>query len=71
MCIWQTINDNDIHNIVLSYLVHNCFKDTVESFITSTGMKQPADHLEEMEKRKRRWFLLSFSLSNREVMTTT
>lgn len=48
-----TIHDNDIHNIVLSYLVHNCFKDTVESFISSTGMKQPADHLAEMEKRKR------------------
>ncbi|XP_041018817.1 glucose-induced degradation protein 8 homolog isoform X3 [Juglans microcarpa x Juglans regia] len=47
------INDNDIRNVVLSYLVHNCFNETVESFITSTGMKQPADYLEGMEKRKR------------------
>ncbi|KAL6995744.1 hypothetical protein U1Q18_005880 [Sarracenia purpurea var. burkii] len=47
------VNDNDIHNIVLSYLVHNCYKETVESFITCTGMKQPANHLEDMEKRKR------------------
>lgn len=46
-------NDNDIHNIVLSYLVHNCFKETVESFISCTGMKQPTDHLVDMEKRKR------------------
>ncbi|MBA0641945.1 hypothetical protein Goklo_026417 [Gossypium klotzschianum] len=37
----------------MSYLVHNCFKETVESFIACTGMKQPSDHLEDMEKRKR------------------
>lgn len=48
-----TINDSDIHNIVLSYLVHNCFKDTVESFIASTGLKQTPEHLKDMEKRKR------------------
>ncbi|KAB2604570.1 glucose-induced degradation protein 8-like protein [Pyrus ussuriensis x Pyrus communis] len=47
------INDNDIHNIVLSYLVHNCYKETVESFVASTGTKQPADCIEDMEKRKR------------------
>ncbi|GAB4830366.1 hypothetical protein Ancab_020003 [Ancistrocladus abbreviatus] len=47
------VNDNDTHNVVLSYLVHNCFKETVESFISSTGMKEPANCLEDMEKRKR------------------
>ncbi|XP_038715190.1 glucose-induced degradation protein 8 homolog isoform X1 [Tripterygium wilfordii] len=47
------VNDNDIHNLVLSYLVHNCYKETVESFITCTGMKQTDDHLDDMEKRKR------------------
>ncbi|XAR61704.1 hypothetical protein NMG60_11016202 [Bertholletia excelsa] len=47
------VNDNDIHNIVLSYLVHNCYKETVESFIACTGMKQPSNQLEDMEKRKR------------------
>ncbi|XP_028765367.1 glucose-induced degradation protein 8 homolog isoform X1 [Neltuma alba] len=47
------INDNDIQNIVLSYLIHNCYKESVESFIACTGMKQPADYLEDMEKRKR------------------
>lgn len=52
MCHCQAINDNDIRNVVLSYLVHNCFNETVDSFITSTGMKQPADYLEGMEKRK-------------------
>lgn len=52
-----TINDDDIHNIVLSYLVHNCYKDTVESFITTTGMKKPTDHIEDMEKRKRVYML--------------
>ncbi|XP_009335720.1 glucose-induced degradation protein 8 homolog isoform X1 [Pyrus x bretschneideri] len=49
----QAINDNDIHNIVLSYLVHNCYKETVESFVASTGTKQPADCVEDMEKRNR------------------
>uniref|UniRef100_A0A2N9IC76 CTLH domain-containing protein n=1 Tax=Fagus sylvatica TaxID=28930 RepID=A0A2N9IC76_FAGSY len=47
------INENDIHNVVLSYLVHNCFNETMESFIACTGMKQPVDYLEGMEKRKR------------------
>lgn len=47
------VSDNDIHNIVLSYLVHNCFKGTVDSFISSTGLKQPENCLEDMEKRKR------------------
>lgn len=47
------IKDVDIHSIVLSYLVHNCYKDTVESFITATGMKKPTDHIEDMDKRKR------------------
>ncbi|OAY22699.1 glucose-induced degradation protein 8-A homolog isoform X1 [Manihot esculenta] len=47
------IKDNEIHNVVLSYLVHNCYKETVESFIACTGMKQPADCLEDMDKRKR------------------
>ncbi|KAL2498403.1 LisH and RanBPM domains containing protein [Abeliophyllum distichum] len=52
---WENIavNDKDIHNIVLSYLVHNCCKDTMESFVSCAGIKQPADHLEDMEKRKR------------------
>ncbi|CAI9757972.1 unnamed protein product [Fraxinus pennsylvanica] len=47
------VNDKDIHKIVLSHLVHNCFKDTMESFVSCAGIEQPADHLEDMEKRKR------------------
>uniref|UniRef100_A0A2P2L0W3 JHL18I08.4 protein n=1 Tax=Rhizophora mucronata TaxID=61149 RepID=A0A2P2L0W3_RHIMU len=46
------VKDNDIQNIVLSYLVYNCYKDTVESFVASTGMKWPEDCLQDMEKRK-------------------
>ena len=52
--VLQVVNDNDIHNIVLSYLVHNCYNETVESFIACTGMKQPDNHLEDMDKRKSR-----------------
>ncbi|XP_019438039.1 PREDICTED: glucose-induced degradation protein 8 homolog isoform X3 [Lupinus angustifolius] len=47
------VNDNDIHNVVLSYLIHNCYNESVESFIACTGMKQQTDYLENMEKRKR------------------
>lgn len=47
------VNDNDIHSIVMSYLVHNCFKETADSFIASTGLKQPSEYLEDIEKRKR------------------
>ncbi|KAK8683743.1 hypothetical protein V6N13_039794 [Hibiscus sabdariffa] len=38
---------------LVSYLVHNCFKETAESFIACTGTKQPSDYLEDIEKRKR------------------
>lgn len=47
------INDGDIQNIVLSYLVHNCYKETAESFTTCTGLKQHNEYLVDMEKRKR------------------
>ncbi|KAK7382989.1 hypothetical protein VNO78_28654 [Psophocarpus tetragonolobus] len=53
LCTGRAINENDVHNIILSYLIHNCYKESSESFIACTGMKQPADHLENMEKRKR------------------
>ncbi|XXG46782.1 hypothetical protein AAC387_Pa02g1537 [Persea americana] len=46
------VNDNDVRNIVLSYLVHNCFKETAETFIACTGMKQPADYPIDMDRRK-------------------
>lgn len=47
------INDNDSHNIILSYLIHGCYKDTVESLVASTGLKVSGPQLENMEKRKR------------------
>lgn len=53
------VSDNDTHNIVLSYLVHNCFKETVESFVACTGMRQPADCLEDIDRRKR---IIKFAL---------
>ncbi|CAI9116829.1 OLC1v1018094C1 [Oldenlandia corymbosa var. corymbosa] len=53
------VKESDIHNVVLSYLVHNCFNETVESFTSCTGMKQSADSLESMEQRKK---ILHFAL---------
>ncbi|CAN0847811.1 Glucose-induced degradation protein 8 homolog [Linum grandiflorum] len=47
-----TIKDRDVEDIILSYLVHNCYKETVESFVSSTGMKQPPGYLQGIEKRK-------------------
>ncbi|KAL9263667.1 Glucose-induced degradation protein 8-like protein [Drosera capensis] len=46
------VKETDTHNIVLAYLVHNCFKETVESFIASTGMEQPASCIKDMDRRK-------------------
>lgn len=64
------VDENDIHKIVLSYLVHNCFKDTLESFVSCTGLKQPADHLEDMEQRKRIYhFALDGNVSKAIEMT--
>lgn len=54
------VNDSDTHNIVLSYLVHNCFKETVESFISCTEIKQPAGCLEDIDRRKR---IINFALN--------
>ncbi|KAK7243253.1 hypothetical protein RIF29_38045 [Crotalaria pallida] len=56
---YKSINDNDIYDVVLSYLIHNCYNESVESFIACTGMKRPTDYLENMEKRKR---ILHFAL---------
>ena len=60
----QGIKDNDIHNIVLSYLVHNCYRETLESFVDCTGMPEPADYIEDMEKRKG---MQIFSVFDRKV----
>ncbi|CAM6082895.1 unnamed protein product [Calypogeia fissa] len=46
------INDNDVRKIVLSYLVHNCFKETAETFISCTGMQLTADYSVDIDKRK-------------------
>ncbi|XP_006838697.2 glucose-induced degradation protein 8 homolog [Amborella trichopoda] len=46
------VNDIDVRNVVLSYLVHNCFKGTAETFIASTGMKHPADYPIDIDRRK-------------------
>lgn len=47
-----TVNDNDVRNIVLSYLVHNCFKETAEALLIGIGTQQSVDYLSDMDKRK-------------------
>ncbi|KAJ3696103.1 hypothetical protein LUZ60_001480 [Juncus effusus] len=46
------VNDDDLRNIVWSYLVHNCFKETAETFLHTTGMKNPTVPALDMEARK-------------------
>ncbi|CAD5311877.1 unnamed protein product [Arabidopsis thaliana] len=46
------VADNDIHCIVMSYLLHNCFNETADSLASSTGVKQPAIDRDNMERRK-------------------
>jgi hypothetical protein len=48
----QSVSDNDVRNIVLSYLMHNCFKETAETFLSSTGLKLPVDYSVNVDKRK-------------------
>ncbi|CAA0843409.1 LisH and RanBPM domains containing protein [Striga hermonthica] len=47
------LNDNDINKIIISYLVHNCYNDTLDAFVACTGEKHPISNREDMEKRKR------------------
>ena len=55
MCcgVGQQVSDSEVRKIVLSYLVHNCFKETAETFIACSGMKRTADCSVDIDKRKR------------------
>lgn len=48
----MVVDDGDVRKIVLAYLVHNCFKETAEAFISCTGMKCTFDWSAELDKRK-------------------
>jgi hypothetical protein len=48
----QSVSDNDVRNVVLSYLMHNCFKETAEAFLSSTGLNLPVDYSVDVDKRK-------------------
>ncbi|EPS61808.1 hypothetical protein M569_12982, partial [Genlisea aurea] len=47
------VNENDIHKIVQSYLIHHCFRDTLESFLACIGVKPSVENSEDMDRRKR------------------
>ena len=49
----QKVSDSEVRKIVLSYLVHNCFKETADTFIACSGMKRTADCIVDIDKRKR------------------
>ena len=64
----QVVADNDIHSIVMSYLLHNCFNETADSLASSTGVKQPAIDRDNMERRKRELYKSSFVLLLNECL---
>lgn len=45
------VSDSDVRKIVLAYLVHNCFKETAETFISCTGMKCAVEWSADIDKR--------------------
>uniref|UniRef100_A0ACD5WHE8 Uncharacterized protein n=1 Tax=Avena sativa TaxID=4498 RepID=A0ACD5WHE8_AVESA len=59
-----SVSDNDVRDIVLSYLMHNCFKETAETFLSSTGLKLPIDYTVDVDKRKA---ILNFVLEGNAV----
>lgn len=61
--IEQRICDNEVRKIVLSYLVHNCFKETAETFIGCSDMKRTADCAVDIDKRKRVFLASIYFLS--------
>ena len=71
--ILQVINDADVRKIVLSYLVHNCFKETAEAFVSSTGMKCNPDSLANLDTRKSESlsFLFAFCIIARFYLGTS
>lgn len=46
------VKDEDIHSIVMSYLLHNCFDETADSLASTTGIHQPVIDRDNMERRK-------------------
>ncbi|CAN8295375.1 unnamed protein product [Cochlearia groenlandica] len=46
------VGGNDIHSIVMSYLVHNCFNETAESLASYVGTNQPMIDHDNIETRK-------------------
>eukprot|EP00245_Coleochaete_scutata_P002858 TRINITY_DN14044_c0_g1_i1.p1 TRINITY_DN14044_c0_g1~~TRINITY_DN14044_c0_g1_i1.p1 ORF type:complete len:231 (-),score=51.49 TRINITY_DN14044_c0_g1_i1:15-707(-) len=47
------VSGDDVHKIVLSYLLHNCFKETAQAFISCTNMGQNAAECSvDIDKRK-------------------
>ncbi|XP_068475577.1 uncharacterized protein [Phaseolus vulgaris] len=47
------INEQDVNNIILSYLAHNFYEESSEAFIACIGMQRPAEYLESMQTKKR------------------
>ncbi|CAH8354388.1 unnamed protein product [Eruca vesicaria subsp. sativa] len=46
------VKDSDIHSIVMSYLLHNCFGETADSLASTTGIKQPVIDRDNLQRRK-------------------
>ncbi|XP_078171358.1 lisH and RanBPM domains containing protein [Carex rostrata] len=51
---YQQVNlcDDDVRNIVWSYLVHNCYKETANAFLSTAGIKNSSEPMLDMDTRK-------------------
>lgn len=46
------LDPQHVHEVVLSYLVHHCFKESADAFVAATGMKVAADYAASIDRRK-------------------
>jgi len=59
----QALGENVVNDLILSYLIHNGYRESSESFIACTEMNRPAEDLEKMEKRISRFIIVVFRCS--------
>lgn len=47
---------------MFSYLVHNCFKETANAFLSTAGIKNPSEPMLDMDTRKCKSLLFCYKI---------
>lgn len=55
----QAVDDADVREIVVDYLVHTCCKETAQTLVSDAGLPDIEDRIPDMETRKREALLFS------------